>query len=151
MDLMIKFDNGSMGVHLEPFLEARSTAKIKKLVKLIQQSNTQEELDKMKEFIEHEVEQIEHKIREHNKYIIGYSEKVQFCQKQLDNALYNRNRFKKSTPTKISEGWEHYNQYVKKFRQELKEQKEQLRMRQSYLHEGVCLGEFLKKVLKILS
>lgn len=40
MDLYIKYDNGSMAIHLDAFLDYRSIGKVKKLVKLIQQSYT---------------------------------------------------------------------------------------------------------------
>lgn len=98
MDLEIRYENGSMTVHLEEFLSCRSIAKVKKLLKLIRISFTPECEQQMKEFILNWIEQFEQKQLENEQYITGYTEKVEFCQKQLDNALYNRNQYKKSTP-----------------------------------------------------
>ena len=112
MDLEIKYEHGSMVIHLENFLDCRNISKVKKLVKIIRNSFTPECEDKIREYVEQEIEQFEPKQQENQRYIIGYTEKVKFCQKQLDNALYNRNQYKKSTPLHKSDGWEHYNCYV---------------------------------------
>lgn len=42
MDLEIRYENGSMTVHLEEFLNIRSIAKVRKLLKLIRSSFTPE-------------------------------------------------------------------------------------------------------------
>lgn len=91
MDLEIKYEHGSMVIHLEKFLDCRSISKVKKLVKIIRNSFTPECEDKIREYVEQEIEQFEPKQQENQRYIIGYTEKVKFCQKQLDNALHNRN------------------------------------------------------------
>ena len=52
MDLQIKYDNGSMTVHLEEFLGCRKITKFRKLVKLIRQSYTPDELNKILNHIE---------------------------------------------------------------------------------------------------
>ena len=82
---------------------------------------------------------------------VDHTEKVKFCQKQLDNALYNRSQYKKSTPLHKSDGWEHYNAYVKQFRQEMREIKALLRSRQSDFDKNIRNKEFYKKVLQIIT
>lgn len=151
MDLEIKYERGQMVIHLEKFLGCRSISKVKQLVKIIRNSYTPECEDKIREYIEQELEQFELKQAENLKYIIGYTQKVKFCQKQLDNALYNRNRFKKSTPLHKSDAWEHYNEYVKHFRQEMRELKNLLRSRQSDFDNNVRNKEFYKKMLQIIT
>lgn len=151
MDLEIKYENGSMTVHLEEFLNCRSISKVKKLVKLIHHSVNPDDIGKIRMFVEQEIEQFEPKQQENQRYIIGYTEKVKFCQKQLDNALYNRSQYKKSTPLHKSDGWEHYNTFVKQFRQEMKELKALLRSRQSDYDKNIRNKEFYRKVLQIIT
>lgn len=151
MDLEIKYEHGSMVIHLEKFLDCRSISKVKKLVKIIRNSFTPECEDKIREYVEQEIEQFEPKQQENQRYIIGYTEKVKFCQKQLDNALHNRNQYKKSAPLHKSDGWEHYNAYVKQFRQEMREIKALLRSRQSDFDKNIRNKEFYKKVLQIIT
>lgn len=151
MELKIKYENGSMTVHLEEFLNCRSISKVKKLVKLIRHSVNPDDVGKIRMFIEQEIEQFEPKQQENQRYIIEYTEKVKFCQKQLDNALYNRSQYKKSTPLHKSDGWEHYNVYVKQLRQEMREIKARLRSRQSDVDKNIRNKEFYKKVRQIIT
>lgn len=50
MDLEIRYENGSMTVHLEEFLSERRIAKVRKLLKVIRSSFTPECEQQMKEF-----------------------------------------------------------------------------------------------------
>ncbi len=59
MDLEIKYEHGSMVIHLEKFLDCRSISKVKKLVKIIRNSFTPECEDKIREYVEQEIEQFE--------------------------------------------------------------------------------------------
>lgn len=151
MDLEIRYEGGSMTVHLEEFLSCRSITKVRKLLKVIRISFTPKCEQQMKEFILNWLEQFEQKQLENERYITGYEENVKFYQKQLDNTLYNRNQYKKSTPLNKSDGWEHYNTYVKQFRQEMREIKALLRSRQSDFDKNIRNKEFYKKVLQIIT
>jgi hypothetical protein len=143
MDLEIKYENGQMTVHLEEFLDCRNITKVKKLLKVIRNSFTPECEDKIREYIEQETEQYESTQKEHARYIVGYTEKVKFCQKQLDNCLANRDKYKRK-----SDGWKHYHEFVKQYRQELRELKALLYSRQSCFDKNVRKMEFYKKVLE---
>ena len=144
MDLEIKYEHGSMVIHLEKFLDCRNISKVKKLVKIIKNSHTPECEDKIREYVEQEIEQFEPKQKENAKYIVGYTEKVKFCQKQLVNSIANRNRCKRNT-----DEWKHYNECVKQFRQEMREITALLRSRQSDFNKNIRNKEFYKKVLQI--
>lgn len=146
MDLEIKYEHGSMVIHLEKFLDCRNISKVKKLVKIIRNSFTPECEDKIREYIEQEIEQFEPRQREISKYIVGYTGKVEFCQTQLDDCTANRNRCGRK-----SNGWKHYNNHVKQFRQELKEIKSLLRSRQSEYDRNIRNKDFYKKVLEIIT
>lgn len=97
MDLEIRYENGSMTVHLEEFLNIRSITKVRKLLKLIRSSFTPECEQQIKEFVQDWIEQFEQKQLETERYITGYEQKVSYCQKQLRDALYTRDSYKKST------------------------------------------------------
>lgn len=146
MDLYIKYGNGSMVIHLEAFLDCRSIGKVKKLVKLIQQSYTPDALDKLKEFIEQEIEQFEPRMKEDANYYVGYKPKLKFSEQNLEKCLNDRSRYKRGT-----DGWEHYNELVKEFRQEIKETKLQMKQRKSDFDACVKNKAFYEKVLEIIS
>lgn len=146
MEIHIKWDSGSMTVRLENFLSCRNISKVRKLVNIIRESFTPECEGQIREFIEQELEQYEPRQKEVSRYIVGYTEKVKFCQKQLDNSTYNRDRFRRK-----SEGWEHYNDHVKEYRDELREMKLQLRSYQKQFNQGMKNREFYMKVLEIIT
>lgn len=148
MDLEIRYEGGLMTVHLEEFLSCRSITKVRKLLKVIRSSFTPECEQQMKGFILNWLEQFEQKQLKNERYITGYEEKVKFCQRQLDNALYNRNQYKKSTPLHKSDGWEHYNEDVKRLRQELREIKAMLRSWRHNFDNNARNKEFYKTVLE---
>lgn len=83
MDLEIRYENGSMTVHLEEFLNTRSIAKVRKLLKLIRSSFTPECEQQMKEFIQEQAEQFEQVQKEHSIYIEGYTQKVKYAEQQI--------------------------------------------------------------------
>ena len=146
MDIEIRYENGSMTVHLDEFMTCRSISKVRELVKIIRKSNTPECENAIREYIEQEIEQFEPKQKENAKYIVGYTEKVKFCQRQIDNSVLNRNRYKRNT-----DGWKHYNEFVKQYRQEMKELKALLRSRQSDFDRNIRNKEFYQKVLQIIT
>lgn len=146
MEIRIKWYNGSMIIDLEKFLSCRSISKVKKLVNIIRDSHTPECEWQIREFIEQELEQYEPRQKEASRYIAGYTEKVKFCEKQLDNCISSRDRFKRK-----SDGWEHYNSHVKAFRDELKEMKAALRTYQRKSDNEKKNRDFYMKVLEIIT
>lgn len=148
MDLEIRYENGSMTVHLEEFLNIRSIAKVRRLLKLIRSSFTPECEQQIKEFVQDWIEQFEQKQLETERYITGYEQKVSYCQKQLRDALYTRDSYKKSTSLHKSEGWDRWNEEVKGCRKELAEVKTLLRPYQSRYNSNIRNMDFYKKVLE---
>ncbi len=146
MDIKISYDNGSMVIHLEDFLNCRSISKVRKLVRIIRDSFTPECEAEIRKYVEQEIGQFEPRQKEISKYIIGYTDKVKFCQGQLDNCTTNRNRYRRN-----SDGWKHYNSHVQQFRQELKEIKVLLRSWQSEYDKNIRNRDFYKKVLEIIT
>lgn len=146
MDLKIKFDNGSMMVHLDAFLDCRSIGKVKKLLKLIQQSYTPDAVNELKEFVEQELGQFEPRMKEDRNYYIGYESKLKFDEQNLEKCRYNRDRYKRDT-----NGWKHYNELMTEFRQEIRETKLQMKQKKSDYNTCVKNKAFYKKVLEIIS
>lgn len=146
MNLNIRYENGSMVIHLEDFLNCHNISKVKKLVKIIRSSFTPECEGIIREYVEQEIEQIEPRQKELAKYIVGYTGKVKFCHTQLDNCTINRDKYKRN-----SDGWKHYNNHAKHFRQELKEIKSSLRSSQSNYDKNIRNKDFYRKVLEIVT
>lgn len=122
MDLQIKYENGSMVVHLEEFLGCRKITKFRKLVKLIRQSYTPEELNKILNYIEqfNETYELDQKVTQQK--IVGYSDKVRFCEMQISRCTTSRDSYKKQ-----SENWVTFNDNLKEHRDELKQLNQLLR------------------------
>lgn len=83
MDLEIRYENGSMMVHLEEFLNIRSITKVRKLLKLIRSSFNPECEQQIKEFVQEQTEQFEQVQKEHSIYIEGYTQKVKYAEQQI--------------------------------------------------------------------
>lgn len=146
MEIYIKWYKGSMVISLEAFLSCRSITKVKKLLTIIRTSNTPECEGQIKAFIEQELEQYEPRQKENQRYIVGYESKVNFLQKQIENCMDSRDRFKPK-----SDGWKHYNSHVKTFRDELREIKVELRKYQKQFSQNEKNKEFYMKVLEVMS
>ena len=146
MDIYIRWYKGSMVIRLEAFLSWRNISKVKKLLVIIWTSDTPECENQIRGFIEQELEQYEPRQKENRRYIIGYESKVNFLQKQIENCMCNRDKFKRK-----SDGWEHYNSHLKTFRDELREIKAELRKYQKQFSQNEKNKEFYMKVLEVMS
>lgn len=148
MDLQIRFENGSMVIHLREFLNARNITNVRKLLKIIRRSHTPECEQQIREFIESESEGLDEKQEEIRRYVTGYEQKIRYCQRQLQYALHARGSYKKSTPLYRSEEWEKWNEKVKAAKEELAEQKKLLRSYESEYNRNIKNRGFYKKVLE---
>ncbi len=146
MDLKIKYENGSMVIHLENFLNCHSISKVRKLVKIIRSSFTPECEGIIREYVEQEIEQFEPRQQEISKYIIGYQQKIDYSDRGIYTASTYRSRYKKG-----SEPWKYHNEKLKQFREENKELKAALRSRQSEYDKNIKNKDFYKKVLEIIT
>lgn len=171
MDLEIRYENGSMTVHLEEFLNIRSIAKVRKLLKLIRSSFTPECEQQMKEFIQEQTEQFEQVQKEHSIYIEGYTQKVKYAEQQIMQTKHRISQIQtgvknsqllRDSHRKNTKVWKDRNADVKKYRERLKEpratlkeQNEELRnlktllwQRQKAFDCNVRNKEFYKKVMQ---
>lgn len=171
MDLEIKYENGSMTVHLEEFLNDRSITKVRKLLKVIRSSFTPECEQQMKEFIQEQTEQFEQVQKEHSIYIEGYTQKVKYAEQQIMQTKHRisqiqtgvkNSQFVRDSHRKNTKVWKNCNADVKKYRErlkepratlkeqneELKELKALLRSRQQSFDRNIRNKEFYKKVMQ---
>ena len=171
MDLVIRYENGSMTVHLEEFLSCRSITKVRKLLKVIRSSFTPECEQQMKEFIQEQTEQFEQIQKEHSIYIEGYTQKVRYAEHQIRQtkkcisqiqADVAKLRFIRDSHRKNTKVWKDCNADVKQHRELLKEPKAilkeqneelgnfktQLWQRQKAFDRNVRNKEFYKKVIR---
>ena len=171
MDLEIRYENGSMTVHLEEFLSCRSITKVRKLLKVIRSSFTPECEQQMKEFIQEQTEQFEQVQKEHSIYIEGYTQKVKYAEQQIRQTKHRisqiqtgvkNSQFARDSYRKNTKAWKNCNADVKKYRErlkeprttlkaqneELKELKALLRSRQQFFDRNVRNKGFYKKVMQ---
>lgn len=151
MDLEIRYENGSMTVHLEEFLNVRSISKVRKLLKLIRSSFTPECEQQMKEFIQEQAEQFEQVQKEHSIYIEGYTQKVKYAEQQIRQTQHTISQIQ----TGVKNSQLLRDSHRKKPRNTLKEQKEELkelkallRSRQQSFDRNIRNKDFYKKVLE---
>ena len=130
MDLEIRYENGSMTVHLEEFLNIRSIAKVRKLLKLIRSSFTPECEQQIKEFVQEQTEQFEQVQKEHSIYIEGYTQKVKYAEQQIRQTKHRISQIQtgvknsqllRDSHRKNTKVWKDRNADVKKYRERLKE------------------------------
>lgn len=171
MDLEIRYENGSMTVHLEEFLNIRSITKVRKLLKLIRSSFTPECEQQIKEFVQEQAEQFEQVQKEHSIYIEGYAQKIRYAEQQIRQTQHiisqiqtgvKNSQLLRDSHRKNTKVWKNRNADVKKYRERLKEprntlkkQKEELkelkallRSRQQSFDRNVRNKDFYKKVLE---
>lgn len=171
MDLEIRYENGSMTVHLEEFLSERRIAKVRKLLKVIRSSFTPECEQQMKEFIQEQTEQFEQVQKEHSIYIEGYTQKIRYAEQQIRQTQHiisqiqtgvKNSQLLRDSHRKNTKVWKNRNADVKKYRERLKEprntlkeQKEELKKlkallgsRQQSFDRNIRNKDFYKKVLE---
>lgn len=77
--------------------------------------------------------------------IVGYTDKVKSTDRQIQNLVNNRSRFKKS-----SDGWKHYNELVKEQREEMRQLKACLFAAKSSFNQNERLHIFYDKCLIVM-
>ena len=160
-----------MTVHLEDFLNIRSIAKVRKLLKLIRSSSTPECEQQIKEFVQEQAEQFEQVQKERSIYIEGYIQKIRYAEQQIRQTQHiisqiqtgvKNSQLLRDSHRKNTKVWKNRNADVKKYREclkeprnTLKEQKEELkklkallRSRQQSFDRNIRNKDFYKKVLE---
>ncbi|MGF0017508.1 hypothetical protein [Sporofaciens sp. SGI.106] len=174
MDLEIKYENGSMIVHIEELLNCRNISKVKKLLKVIRCSYTPECEQQIKEFVQEQTERFEQVQKEHSIYIESCMQKVRYAERQIIQTKHiisqiqsdvSKLQFIRDSHRKNTKVWKNCNADVKKQRKFLKEPRERLKdqnkelkelktlmkSRQHAFDSNIRNNEFYKKVLQIIT
>ena len=132
--IFIKYENGEMQINLEEFLCYscnRSISKVRKLVKIINNSHTPEVIEDMKKFIEQRMnttDTIIETAREH--YWV------------FNSVVAHRANYKRNT-----DGWKYYNKQVKEVRENLRTAKVNMRAAKGQFNDTVRVKNFFIKLL----
>ena len=138
-DLIIKYDHGQMLIHLEEFLSCRKIAKVRKLLKLIERSETPELTEQIQSHIEKKLKGLEDIAKTWATIHVRCKEEVKQTEQELNRWVQLRSGYKKS-----SDGYKHYNENVKKSREELKKVKEKCETAKKNLMIQCVIVYFLK-------
>lgn len=150
-DIEIKYEHGSMVIHLDNFLSDGKIAKVRKLLKLIRQSYTPECEDQIKEYL---MQRVMSKDQFHADQvalagkITNIESNIYNLEKRLKAAMLNRNMFKKSTLIHKNEDWEKWNEQVNGYRESLRESKKILAAVNRQYKQNVKDRAFYKKAME---
>lgn len=143
--IFIKYENGEMQINLEEFLCCscnRSISKVRKLVKIINNSYTPEVIEDMKKFIEQRINTTDTIIETAREHCLVFDDEVKKYEKRLDSVVAHRANYKRNT-----DGWKYYNKQVKEVRENLRTAKVNMRAAKSQFNDTVRMKNFFIKLL----
>lgn len=141
-DLIIKYDHGQMLIHLEEFLSCRKIAKVRKLLKLIERSETPELTEQIQKHIEQKLKGLYRIAKTWANIHVRCEEEVKQTEYELNRWVQLRSGYKKN-----SEGYKHYHENVKNSREELKKVKERMRNSKKEFDDTMRDCTFFEKLL----
>lgn len=134
-----------MRINLEEFLCYscnRSISKVRKLVKIINNSYTPEVIEDMKKFIEQRMNTTDTIIETAREHCLVFNDEVKKYEKRLDSVVAHRANYKRNT-----DGWKYYNKQVKEVRENLRTAKVNMRAAKSQFNDTVRMKNFFIKLL----
>lgn len=143
--IFIKYENGEMRINLEEFLCCscnRSISKVRKLVKIINNSYTSEVIEDMKKFIEQRMNTTDTIIETAREHCLVFNDEVKKYEKRLDSVVAHRANYKRNT-----DDWKYYNKQVKEVRENLRTAKVNMRAAKSQFNDTVRMKNFFIKLL----
>ena len=143
--IFIKYENGEMQINLEEFLYYscnRSISKVRKLVKIINNSHTPEVIEDMKKFIEQRMNTTDTIIETAREHCLVFNDEVKKYEKRLDSVVAHRANYKRNT-----DGWKYYNKQVKEVRENLRTAKVNMRAAKGKFNDTVRMKNFFIKLL----
>lgn len=141
-DLIIKYDHGQMLIHLEEFLSCRKIVKVRKLLKLIERSETPELIEQIQSRIEQKLIGLDSIAKTWATIHVRCKEEVKQTEHELNRWVQLRSGYKKN-----SEGYKHYHENVKNSREELKKVKEKMRNSKKEFDDTMRDCTFFEKLL----
>ena len=134
-----------MQINLEEFLCYscnRSISKVRKLVKIINNSYTPEVIEDMKKFIEQRMNTTDTIIETAREHCLVFNDEVKKYEKRLDSVVAHRANYKRNT-----DGWKYYNKQVKEVRENLRTAKVNMRAAKYQFDDTVRMKNFFIKLL----
>lgn len=99
MVLTIKYGygKGTMEINVENFMDMRQISRCRKLIKIIRQSNTPEEIDKLETYINEAIDFIELRLKETAERGVAEKTKAKEAEEKLKKLIEERDRHRKGT------------------------------------------------------
>lgn len=141
-DLEIMYNNGRMVIHLEEFLSCRSITKMRKLLKVINQSDTPEIADQIQQHVRDRVSGIDGLAKVSANQIVRLKEEIRNIQNDVDVWKSQRDR-----NTKNSSPYKYYNDKLKVSREKLRTAKCSLNTVKREFNNHVKDKAFFEKLL----
>lgn len=141
-DITIKYDHGQMRIHLEEFLSCRNISKVRKLIKLINQSDNPDTVNQIKDYVQYRMKGLNGITMIAENRIDRNKVEVKDAEMNVQYWLYLRSQHKKG-----SNGYKHYMVSVKESRDVLKEKKADLRSAEKEYKNSIRDKEFFTKLL----
>lgn len=87
-----------MTINLPEYLDCQTITNIRRLIKVVETSDTPEELEKLHNYMEAELQQIDRRMKEAANKAVDARTKAKELQPELNKLVYARNRYKKNSP-----------------------------------------------------
>ena len=98
MNVRYNGGKGRMTINLPEYLDGQTLTNIRRLIKVVETSDTPEELEKLHSYVEAELQQIDRRMKEAANKAVDARTKAKELQPELDKLVYARNRYKKNSP-----------------------------------------------------
>lgn len=87
-----------MTINLPEYLDGQTLTNIRRLIKVVETSDTPEELEKLNSYVEAELQQIDRRMKEAANKAVDARTRAKELQPELNKLVYARNRYKKNSP-----------------------------------------------------
>lgn len=135
-----------MTINVVPFLQNQTLVKIKKLVNLIRESDNPESVEVLKDYCSKWLQQYEPEQKINANGHVNCKESAKTCERELEKLVSARSRCKRK-----SEQYEHFNELVKKKRQEMQSNKNKASAYLSSFKENERVKTQYEKVINYIS
>lgn len=98
MNVRYNGGKGRMTINLPEYLDCQTLTNIRRLIKVVETSDTPEELEKLHSYVEAELQQIDRRMKEAANKAVDARTKAKELQPELNKLVYARNRYKKNSP-----------------------------------------------------
>lgn len=98
MNVRYNGGKGRMTINLPEYLDCQTLTNIRRLIKVVETSDTPEELEKLHNYVEAELQQIDRRMKEAANKVVDARTKAKELQPELNKLVYARNRYKKNSP-----------------------------------------------------